>query len=160
MCLWVYHKRQLCAKCSNKMTSQSWRGLPFRKFVFIVVLAYKKGVEGVCIILIWELNSMPRTSYSDFSLPNIDQEFEQWPRGVTKRKLLIHKKKSRNICRPNRKKSKRQQRKLQARFTYKRTHSPDYRIQIYEEDSASFQSDCLDRRSREGHETEIALEKE
>lgn len=103
---------------------------------------------------------MPRTSLSDFSLPNIDQEFEQWPRGVAKRKLLIHKKKSRNICRPNRKKSKRQPRKLQATFTYKRTHSPDYRIQIYEEDSASFQSDCLDRRSRKDQETEIALEKE
>lgn len=89
---------------------------------------------------------MPRT-YSDFSLPNLEPDLDSEKRTLLKRKLLIHKKKYRNIARPNRKKSKQHKRSLKKTHTYKRAFSPEYKIQIFDEDSASFQSDCIDRRS-------------
>lgn len=90
---------------------------------------------------------MPRTTYSDFSLPNLETDLEAEKQYFFKRKIIIHKKKYRNIARPNRKKSKDHKRTLKKIHTYKRAFSPEYKIQIFDEDSASFQSDCIDRRS-------------
>ena len=90
---------------------------------------------------------MPRTSYSDFSLPNLEQDIESEKRHLHRKRLLIHKKKSRNIVKPNRKKHRTNKQRSRRTLTYKRAYSPEYKIQIYEEDSASFQSDCVERHS-------------
>lgn len=89
---------------------------------------------------------MPRTTYSDFSLPNFQQDFDYEKRTLSKRKNLIHKKKSRNIAKPTRKKRRNKTNKL---VKYQRPQgalSPQHKIQSYDEDSASFQSDFIDNR--------------
>ncbi len=47
---------------------------------------------------------MPRTTYSDFSLPNLSQDLEPEKRCFFKRKMLGRKKKHKNMVRTNRKK--------------------------------------------------------
>ena len=82
------------------------------------------------------------SSYSDLSLPNLEQDLDSEVRCPLKKKNLIHKKKSKNFVRFNRKKnsSKKTPKKT---YTFKRAFSPEYKIQIYDEDSASCQSDCV-----------------
>ena len=92
---------------------------------------------------------MPRTTYSDFSLQNCSQDWEHDRRNTPRRKGLIGKKKSRNIAKPNRKKMRSSKQTAKDRHKYKGAFSPEHKIQIYDEDSASFQSDCIDNRLEE-----------
>ena len=89
---------------------------------------------------------MPRTTYSDFSLPNLSQDPDLEKRATPRRRGHPTKKKSKNIARPNRSK-RRDSKGSRARMQrYKATYSPVHQVELSQEDSASFQSDCIDNR--------------
>ena len=89
---------------------------------------------------------MPRTTYSDFSLPNLSQDLEHERRYAPKRKAFINKKRSRNIAKPNRKKMRSFKLGLKKLPKFKGAFSPQHKVYNSDDDSASFQSDCIDKR--------------
>ena len=58
----------------------------------------------------------------------------------------MQKKKSRNIAKPNRKKRRNLKQKFKQLNKEKGAFSPEHKVESYDEDSASFQSDCIDNR--------------
>ena len=96
---------------------------------------------------------MPRTTYSDFSLPNLEQDFDIEKRTLTRKKNQVSKRKSKNIARPNRKKYRSSKVSHTKMRQYKAAFSPVHKVEPYEDDSASFQSDCIDNRLLEEHPT-------
>ena len=71
---------------------------------------------------------MPRTTYSDFSLPNLEQDFDTEKRTLTRKKNPINKKKYKNMARPNRIKYRRTKTSLNKRQYYKAPYSPVHKI--------------------------------
>ena len=72
---------------------------------------------------------MPRTTYSDLSLPNLEQDFETEKRSLLKHKSIVHKKRSRNIAKPLRKKNRKNKVKLTTTYT-KGAFSPVHQLEM------------------------------